>query len=52
MVTPSTQDCCHVALELSRAKWLVGALLDVLGRFATRASREAGPRSDGLGRAP
>lgn len=62
MVNPSTQDCCYVALELSRAKWLVGALLpgrskvstalvpggatdallDVLDRFAARASREAG----------
>jgi hypothetical protein len=27
MVDPPTQDCCYVALELSRAKWLVGALL-------------------------
>jgi transposase len=62
MVNPPTQDCCYVALELSRAKWLVGALLpgrskvstalvpggatdallDVLDRFAARASREAG----------
>jgi transposase len=62
MVNPSTQDCCYVALELSRAKWLVGALLpgrskvstvlvpggatdallDVLDRFAARASHEAG----------
>jgi transposase len=60
MAEPS-QDC-YVALELSRAKWLVGALLpgrskvatvlvpggdtagllDVLGRLASRASREAG----------
>ena len=61
MADPSTQEC-YVALELSRAKWLVGALLpgrskvtttvvpggdtaallDVLGRFAARASRETG----------
>ncbi len=61
MADPSTQEC-YVALELSRAKWLVGALLpgrskvttvvvpggdtaallDVLGRFAARGSRETG----------
>ena len=61
MAEPSSPDC-YVALELSRAKWLVGALLpgrskvtttmvpggdtagllDALGRFAARASREAG----------
>src|SRR3712207_6176346 len=61
MAEPSSKDC-YVALELSRAKWLVGALLpgrskvtttvvpggdttallDALGRFAARASRETG----------
>jgi transposase len=46
MVDPPTQDCCHVALELSRAKWLVGALLP--GRSKVSTALVPGGATDAL----